>query len=229
MPPTTPPLNIAFFGSSLVSAYWNGAATYYRGMLRALHGLGHRITFHEPDAFDRQAHRDLIEDPDYAEVDVYPGTGDAWAQRFADASASADVVVKASGVGVFDAELERALAELARGRDGGAGPLCIFWDVDAPATLDRMSADPADRGNNCVTAYDAVFTYGGGQPVIDAYTAAGAARCVPLYNAHDPDTHHPVPPRDDLRCDLAFLGNRLPDREARVDEFFFDAEATCTG
>ena len=28
---------IAFFGSSLVSAYWNGAATYYRGVIRALH------------------------------------------------------------------------------------------------------------------------------------------------------------------------------------------------
>src|ERR1043166_2290384 len=27
----TPSLNIAFFGSSLVSAYWNRAATYYRG------------------------------------------------------------------------------------------------------------------------------------------------------------------------------------------------------
>ena len=25
-------LNIAFFGSSLLSAYWNGAATYYRGI-----------------------------------------------------------------------------------------------------------------------------------------------------------------------------------------------------
>jgi spore maturation protein CgeB len=29
-------VNIAFFGSSLVSAYWNGAATYYRGIIRAL-------------------------------------------------------------------------------------------------------------------------------------------------------------------------------------------------
>jgi hypothetical protein len=33
-------MNIAFFGSSLVSAYWNGAATYYRGIIRALHELG---------------------------------------------------------------------------------------------------------------------------------------------------------------------------------------------
>jgi spore maturation protein CgeB len=29
-------LDIAFFGSSLVSSWWNGAATYYRGIV---HGL----------------------------------------------------------------------------------------------------------------------------------------------------------------------------------------------
>ena len=67
------PLTIAFFGSSLVSAYWNGAATYYRGILHALAGRGHRIAFYEPDAFDRQAHRD-IPDPDWARVVVYPAT-----------------------------------------------------------------------------------------------------------------------------------------------------------
>ena len=59
-------MNIAFFGSSLVSAYWNGAATYYRGIVRALHDRGHRVTFYEPDAYDRQQHRD-IPDPDWAE------------------------------------------------------------------------------------------------------------------------------------------------------------------
>ena len=59
-------LNIAFFGSSLVSAYWNGAATYYRGLIRALHERGHRITFYEPDAYERQQHRDMP-DPDWAQ------------------------------------------------------------------------------------------------------------------------------------------------------------------
>ena len=29
-------MKICFFGSSLVSSYWNGAATYYRGIIRAL-------------------------------------------------------------------------------------------------------------------------------------------------------------------------------------------------
>jgi len=59
-------LDIAFFGSSLVSAYWNGAATYYRGIIRALHGRGHRVTFYEPNAYGRQEHRD-IPDPEWAE------------------------------------------------------------------------------------------------------------------------------------------------------------------
>ena len=45
-------MKIAFYGSSLVSSYWNGAATYYRGILRALAGHGYDITFYEPDAFD---------------------------------------------------------------------------------------------------------------------------------------------------------------------------------
>ena len=65
-----PELDISFFGSSLVSSYWNGAATYYRGIIRALAKRGHRVTFYEPDAFDRQQHRDM-EDPDWARVTVY--------------------------------------------------------------------------------------------------------------------------------------------------------------
>jgi spore maturation protein CgeB len=58
-------LDIAFYGSSLLSTYWNGAATYYRGLLRALAERGHRITFFEPDVFDRQKHRDM-DPPDWA-------------------------------------------------------------------------------------------------------------------------------------------------------------------
>ena len=59
-------MNIAWFGSSLVSAYWNGAATYYRGLVRALHERGHRVTFFEPDAYERQVER-LLASSDYVE------------------------------------------------------------------------------------------------------------------------------------------------------------------
>ena len=37
-------MRIAFYGSSLVSSYWNGAATYYRGMIKALAALGHEVS-----------------------------------------------------------------------------------------------------------------------------------------------------------------------------------------
>jgi spore maturation protein CgeB len=74
-----------------------------------------------------------------------------------------------------------------------------------------------------VPRYDLVLTYGGGDPVVQAYTAIGARACVPIYNALDPDTHHPVAPDPRFTCDLAFLGNRMPDREERTNEFFFHA------
>lgn len=56
--------------------------------------------------------------------------------------------------------------------------------------------------------------------MVRAYTSFGAKGCVPIYNAVDPETHHPVPHDPRFAADLAFLGNRLPDREARVGEFF---------
>lgn len=212
-----PRLRIAFFGSSLVSSYWNGAATYYRGLLRALAARGHSITFYEPDAYDRQRHRD-IPDPPWARVVVYPGQDERAAlAQLHSAVQSADVVVKASGVGVYDRLLEQAVPASVR-----RSQLAIFWDVDAPATLERMRNDPADPFIAQVPQYHAVLTYGGGEPVVSAYRAFGARSCVPVYNGLDPETHHPMPPVSRYEADLSLLANRLPDREARVDQFFFE-------
>lgn len=206
-------MNIAFYGSSLLSSYWNGAATYYRGILRALAGRGHRITFYEPDAFDRQAHRD-IDPPEWARSVVYPATPEGLAGVLAEA-AQADVVVKANGVGVYDRELLEGVL-----RHAAPHALTIFWDVDAAATLDEMRADPDHPVRRALPALDMVFTYGGGPPVIAAYRGFGARACVPIYNALDVTTHFPVAADPRFACDLAFLANRLPDREARVEEFF---------
>ncbi|XXY15219.1 glycosyltransferase [Sorangium sp. So ce216] len=213
-PASSRSLNIAFFGSSLVSAYWNGAATYYRGIIRALAARGHRVTFYEPDAYDRQKHRD-IEDPPWARVVVYSGTDTAEPRRLVEQARSADVVVKASGVGVFDELLEAEVAALER-----PGLRTIFWDVDAPATLERVRANPSDPFRAHIPRYSFVFTYGGGDPVVRGYEALGARRCVPIYNALDPETHFEVAPDPRFDCDFALLANRLPDRERRVEEFF---------
>jgi spore maturation protein CgeB len=216
-------LKIAFFGSSLVSAYWNGAATYYRGMIRALSDRGHKVTFYEPDAYGRQLHRD-IPDPDWARVVVYSGADEGGALRALESARGFDLVVKASGVGVFDELLEREALELRR-----PGTSVVFWDVDAPATLDRVARIPSDPFLELVPRYDMVLTYGGGEPVVAAYLAIGARACAPVYNALDPSTHHPARPDPRFEGALGFLGNRLPDREARVEEFFLGAAVESPG
>src|ERR1700712_3829598 len=188
-------MKIAIYGSSLLSSYWNGAATYYRGILRALASHGHAITFFEPDAYDRQSHR-AIEPPPWCDVVVYPATETGLRDVLARAAA-ADVVIKASGVGVYDEAL----------LDGGMAlsdpaALRILWDVDAPATLAEIAAAPDHSLRTLLPRLDTVITYGGGDPVIELYRALGAPECVPVYNGLDPETHHPVPPEERYRANL---------------------------
>ena len=210
--------SIAIFGSSLVSSYWNGAATYYRGIIRALDQRGHRITFYEPDAMGRQERRD-IHDPPWARVVVVPPTESAIKTAVASAR-NHDVVIKASGIGVFDVLLETEVLKL-------QSPSCRvgFWDQDAPGTLERLRTEGRAPFRALVPRYDFVFTYGGGESVARTYLALGARACVPIGNAVDPNTHHPAPPDPRFACDVAFLDNRNADREQRIEEFFLQPAA----
>lgn len=207
-------MRIFVFGSSLTSSYWNGAATYYRGIYKSLHALGHEIIFAEPDVYDRQKNRDTGE-INYAEVVVYstPRDLDLMLARACDA----DLVIKHSGVGADDELLER---EVLRCRC--CGTRAAFWDVDAPATLARAEANRDDPFLALIPQYDFIFTYGGG-PLVSRYLHLGARNCHPIYNALDPESHHPAPPDPELACDLVFVAHRLPDRERRLEQFFLRA------
>ena len=208
-------MRIFVFGSSITSSYWNGAATYYRGIYKNLEALGHEITFAEPEIYERQKNRDLSE-VEYATVIVYQTPQDI--DELLSIARTSDLVVKHSGVGADDELLERRVLECRSEHTQVA-----FWDVDAPATLARVESDVSDPFRSCIPRYDFIFTYGGGQAVVDHYLRLGAKNCHPIYNALDPDTHHPVEADTQLACDLVFVGNRLPDREKRVEEFLFRA------
>lgn len=215
-------LDISFFGSSLTSAYWNGAATYYRGLIKALSRRGHRVTFYEPDAFDRLSHRDIAP-PTWARVRVYSTAQTSEVLCALEEASASDLVIKCSGIGVFDELLEREVLGLK-----GLRVLVVFWDVDAPATLARIAANPDDPFRTLIPRYDYIFTYGGGDPVVAAYRALGARHCTPIYNALDPETHFRVAQQERFRADLALLANRLPDRESRVNDFFIKAADLMT-
>lgn len=217
------PMRITFFGSSLVSSYWNGAATYYRGLIRALYRRGIDVVFCEPDAYGRQERRDLLHDPEYARVVVY--RTEAERDALVDtALRESDWVIKCSGVGMWDEELEAAI-----GHDLGSGAATAFLDVDAPATLARIASNEEDPLRRRIPHFDQILTYGGGPPVVEEYLRHGAEACTPIYNALDPDEHRPLERAGDPQFALLFMGNRLPDRESRVDEFFFRAAELCPG
>lgn len=207
-------MKIFAFGASILTSYWNGAATYYRGNYKYLARLGHQITFASPDAFDRRNHHD---DGDYSFVDALYYEPTKGIDAMLALASEADVVVKHSGLGVDDALLERRLLGLQPER------VVVFWDVDAPATLGRMQQERHDPFRQDVPRYDAILSYGGGLRAQQGYVAAGARAYYNIYNGLDPETHHPVPTDAGFACNVAFLGNRLPDREARVDELFFRA------
>lgn len=206
-------LKISFFGSSLCSAYWNSAATYYRGLIRALSERGHRITFYEPDVYERQQHRDMP-DPFWARVVVYQPT-DEDALDALERAEQSDLIIKCSGVGAFDDLLEAAVLELKK-----PGTLVAFLDMDASTTLDRIQNDPEDSFRPLIPEYDFILTRGGGTPVVNGYLTAGAVECVPIYPALDSHTHFPIPVEERFAADLGFMGDRTPDLEARIEEFF---------
>lgn len=208
-------MKIAFYGSSLLSAYWNGAATYYRGIIRALSNMGHDITFYEPAVYDRRRHRDIAP-PDWCRVVVFDANPQAM-RAAAMCAADADIVIKASGTGYEDDALLEALLRYSR-----SNSVRIFWDVDAPATLAELEREAFHPLRCALPRLDMVLTYGGGDAVVNAYTAMGARLCAPVYNALDPLTHHRAAQDTRFTCDLAFLGNRLPDRDARVEAFFLE-------
>ena len=210
-------MKIFVFASSITSSYWNGAATYYRGIYKHLHALGHEITFAEPDIYDRQRHRDAGSFP-YVNVIIYNSPNDI--EYLLQRASQADLVIKHSGVGAADERLERDVLICCQAYNS---PMIVFWDVDAPATLARVEENPRDPFRELVPQYDAIFTYGGGPPIVEHYLQLGANNCHPIYNGLDPDTHHPVAPDPELACDLVLVANRLPDREKRVEDFFLAA------
>ena len=130
-------------------------------------------------------------------------------------------MVKASGVGVFDDVLLEGVMAAAR-----PDAIRIFWDVDAPATLAETA-----RSTRTIRCTGRCRSSTSCSPMAAARRwsrptrrSARAAACRSTTRSI-PTTHHPVPADPRFAADLSFLGNRLPDREARVEQFFLDAAA----
>ena len=208
-------MKVFVFGSSLTSCYWNSAADYYRGIYKNLADFGFQITFAQPDRYPWEEHRDEG-GYEYAEVIAYDLPYDL--PSLFRRACEADLVIKHSGVGTDDELLDRRVLDCK-----SANTQVAFWDMDAPATLARVEADVLHPFRALIPQYDYIFTNAGGPQLIERYEQLRARACHPIYNALDSTTHYPVPFTSEPICDLLFIGDRVPDLERRVDEFFLSA------
>jgi spore maturation protein CgeB len=209
-------MDIAFFGATLVSAYANGAATYFRGLLRALDQLGHRVVYFEPADMARLSHRDIV-DPDWVRIVRFDLDG-AGVEAAIDEAAQADVVVKSSSIGYYDELLNIAVPHAIRGSG-----LSVYWELNPAITLESLRKADDHPLREVLPWYDVVITRYGGASVLDEFQESGARVCFPIYNAVDPQVHYPVPVDLACRAALLFLGHQKQTRDGRLFEYFVEA------
>jgi spore maturation protein CgeB len=205
-------MKLVVFGLSVSSSWGNGHATLWRGLIRALGALGHRVVFYERDLPFYAEHRDLPTLLD-GELRLYSSWDDMLAQAAADVR-DADVAMVTSYCpdGIRATELLLSSATGVR----------VFYDLDTPITLDRLRrGEPVPYlGPDGLAGYDLVLSYTGGSALTQLQQLLGARRVLPLYGSVDPEIHFPVAPVERFRADLSYLGTYAEDRQQALLQLF---------
>lgn len=209
-------MKIVLFGLTLSSSWGNGHATPYRALLRGLHRLGHELSFYEKDVEYYYWRRDFRE-VDYCELVLYLEWTDIRQRALRDVAA-ADAVI----IGSFCPDGARIADEvLALGK-----PLKVFYDLDTPVTLKELARGDLDYVQRAqLPAYDLVLSFTGGAVLHELESRWGARVARPLYGCVDPDVYQRVPPSDEFRCGLSYMGTHSPDREEKLRELFLNVAA----
>lgn len=206
-------LKITLFGLSLSSSWGNGHATPYRAILRALHRLGHRVTFYERDVPYYARHRDFTQ-WEYCDLKLYASWDAVRREALAEAAAS-DVVMTASYV----PEGARIADELLALH----GPLRVFYDLDTPVTLQQLKQGDLDylRAGQ-LREFDLVLSWAGGGALGALVRDYGVKLARPLFGCVDPDVYRRVAPRPGLRCELSYMGTYAPDRQSKLESMLME-------
>jgi spore maturation protein CgeB len=206
-------VKIVFFGLTLSSSWGNGHATPYRAILRALHAMGHSVSFFEKDADYYRSRRDFTR-CDYCNLVLYERWEEISSQALEDVR-SADVVVTAS----YLPEGRRINDEiLALDR-----PLRVFYDLDTPVTLRNLGAGEAEYVRcDQLPGFDLVLSFTGGKVLKDLEHIYGVRLARPLYGCVDPYDYARVEPRQEFACDLSCMATYASDRQHKIDQLFLE-------
>lgn len=207
-------MKFTVFGLTLSSSWGNGHATPYRAIVRALHRLGHEVTFFEKEVPYYSRRRDLV-DPDFCRLVLY-SDWDSVRRHALEEAAASDVVIVGSfcpeGARIGDDVLELAT------------PLRVFYDLDTPVTFSRIRGEGACDYLHAgqIRGYDLFLSFTGGNILDELRQEWGARLARPLYGCVDPDVHARVPARPDFQCELSYMGTYAADRQKKVDALFVD-------
>lgn len=203
---------VVVFGLAMSSSWGNGHATQWRGIARALGRKGHRLVFFERDVPYYAKHRDLHSLEGGGELVLYQDFADLLPRARRElAKADAALVTSYCPDGVAASELVLSTQ----------GPARVFYDLDTPVTLEQRAAGhtveylpPQGLGD-----FDLVLSFTGGAALEALKTQLHARTVAPLYGCVDPQLHHPVPARSELKGDLSYLGTWAANRQQQVDTF----------
>lgn len=204
-------LDIVVLGLSLSSSWGNGHATTYRGLLRPLHELGHKVLFLERDVPWYANHRDLP-DPDFCELEYYDSVEDL-TRLHAERITAADAVI----IGSYVPEGVRVIDTVA-----AMQPRCLFfYDIDTPVTLAKLRrSDPEYIDRRQVSLFDEYFSFSGGPILDELQRDFGARSATALYCSVDAGRYRNT--GEPVEWDLGYLGTYSPDRQPTLQRFLIE-------
>lgn len=204
-------MKITIFGLTISSSWGNGHATPYRAILRALHRMGHQVTFYERDVPYYARRRDF-NSADFCHLVLYSQWEDVRAQAQREVRES-DAVIHASfcpeGTRIIDETLE------------SSGPVRVFYDLDTPVTLEKLATGSAEylRADQ-IPLFDLYLSWCGGEILQDLEQEWSARKALPLYGCVDPDVHLRVEVPEQYRCLMSYMGTYAADRQHKVEQLF---------
>jgi spore maturation protein CgeB len=211
-------LNIVILGLSITSAWGNGHATTFRGLIRELHKNGHHVTFLERDVPWYASNRDLP-NPPYCATILYNSL-----QQLKDDHAelikNADLVVVGSYVpeGVLVGEFVTDIAE----------GITAFYDIDTPVTLAKIEKQDYEYLHpKLIPRYNLYLSFTGGPTLqkLENYYGSPAARA--FYCSFDPELYYPEP--SETKWHLGYLGTYSNDRQPPLQKLMLNAAMQLPG
>lgn len=214
-------MKLVIFGLSVSSAWGNGHATLWRGLIRALARDGHRVVFFERDVPWYAAHRDFTALPDATLVlyDDWTALQPAIRRHLADADVGMVTSYCPDGVAASRWVLDAGL------------PRTVFYDLDTPVTLSHLDAgEPVSwLPPEGLGGFDLVLSYTGGRALDALRDRLGARVAAPLYGQVDPDCHRRGAPQPWYQADLSYLGTYAADRQATLEALFLEPARRALG